>query len=155
MISKIKEILNTKVVLINEEQKGIIFDNLIKILKNNIFIFFILGTIVSIIEWNHINWYNNYYLEDSSGRIDFIYSVITFMLFYYYIPFYLYIILNLIIKFSKNEKVKKVFIIIMIITHVLSVIYLLLFVLMIYAVAHMFDNNSVSFFLNFYNIKCI
>ena len=155
MISKIKEILNTKVVLINEEQKGIIFDNLIKILKNNIFIFFILGTIVSIIEWNHINWYNNYYLEDSSGRIDFIYSVITFMLFYYYIPFYLYIILNLIIKFSKNEKVKKVFKIIMIITNVLSVIYLLLFVLMIYAVAHMFDNNSVSFFPNFYDIELI
>ena len=155
MISTIKKILNTKIVLLNEKQKEIIFGNLIKVLKSNIFIFFIFGTIVSIIEWNHINWDSNYYWKDSSGRIDFLYSVITFMLFYHYIPFYLSIILNLIIKFTKNQIVKKVFKIIMIITNVLSVIYLLLLAFMIYAVAHMFDNNSVSLLLNIYNIKYI
>jgi len=126
MISKIKKILNTNVVFLNDRQKKILIDILINVLKSNIFIFFILGTIVSIIEWSHINWYNNYYLEDSIGRANFIYSTIAFMLIYHFMPFYAAIILNLIIKFSKNEKVKKVFKIIMIITNVLSVIYLLL-----------------------------
>ena len=121
MISRIKKILNTDIVISEKYKK-----NIIKILKSNIFIFFVLGLIVSIIEWNHINWYNNYYLEDSIGRINFIYSTIAFMLLHNFMPFFVSIALNLIIKFSKNKIAKKVFKIIMIITNVLSVIYLLL-----------------------------
>ena len=143
MISKIKKNLNTDIV-INEKFKK----NNIKILKSNIFIFFVLGTILAIIDWNYTNKDNFH-----SVRADYyIYLAIEF-LFMEYIPFFLAIILNLIIKFSKNEKVKKVFKIIMIITNVLSVIYLLLFALMFYAVVHMFDNNSVSCLVNLYNIS--
>lgn len=126
MISRIKEILNTNIVFLNERQRKILIDILIKVLRSNIFIFFIFGVIISIIEWNRINWYNNYYLKDSLERINFIYSTVVFMLIYHFIPFYAAIILNLTIKFSKNKIVKKVFKIIMIITNVLSVIYLLL-----------------------------
>ncbi len=124
MISTFKKILNTDIVILNERQKKILFDILIKVSKSNIFIFFILGTIVTIIDCNRTNW-NNLYRSD---YIDFIYTTILFIL-SYYIPFFLAIILNLIIKFSKNEIVKKVFKIIMIITNVLSVIYLLLWTL--------------------------
>jgi len=124
--------------------------NIREIFKSNIFIFFILGTILVIIDWNYTNKDN----FNSSNSQYYVYLTIKYILMEY-IPFFLALILNLIIKFSKNEKVKKVFKIIMIITNVLSVIYLLLFALMYYAVAHMFDNNSVSFFLNSYNIKCI
>ncbi len=125
MISKIREILNTDIVISEKYKNNIInlLNILIKILKSNIFIFFIFGTIVSIIFLNNINWNNNYYLEDSSKRIDFIYYTIVFMLFYY-IPFFLSIILNLIIKFTKNERIKKVFKIIMIIINIISVLYL-------------------------------
>ena len=126
MIAKIRKILNTDIVILNERQKKILFDILIKVLKSNIFIFLVFGIIISIIEWNHINWYNNYYLEDSIGRINFIYSTIAFMLLHNFMPFFVSIALNLIIKFSKNKIAKKVFKIIMIITNVLSVIYLLL-----------------------------
>ena len=121
MISTIKKILNTDIVIFNERQKKILIDIIIKVLKSNIFIFFVLGLIVSIIDLNRTNWHNLY----RSYRTDFIYSTILFIL-SYYIPFFLAVILNLIIKFSKNEIVKKVFKVIMIITNVLSVIYLLL-----------------------------
>ncbi len=119
MISKIKNFLNTDIVIFNERQKKILIDCIIKVLKSNIFIFFIFGTIVSIIFLNRINWDNLY----RSYRIDFIYSTILFIL-SYYIPFFLAIILNLIINFSKNEIVKKVFKIIMIILNIISVLYL-------------------------------
>ena len=126
MISKIKEILNTNVGFLNERQKKTLIDILIKVLKSNIFVFFIFGVVISIIEWNRINWYNNYYLKDSIERINFLDSTIVFMLLHNFMPFFVSIALNLIIKFSKNKITKKVFKIIMIITNVLSVIYLLL-----------------------------
>jgi len=119
MIAKIRKILNTEVIFLNERQKKILIDMLIKVLKSNIFIFFILGTFVSIIFLNRTNWHNLY----RSYRIHFIYSTILFIL-SYYIPFFLAIILNLIIKFSKNEIVKKVFKVIMIIINIISVLYL-------------------------------
>ena len=111
--NKILNILNKNIV-INENFKK----NIIKILKNNIFIFFILGTMINWIFANKVNFYIpnlKYYL----------YSTIEFIL-YFYIPFFLSLILNLIIKYSKNEFVKKIFKVIMIITNILSVLYLLL-----------------------------
>ena len=137
MISKIREILNTNVVILSERQKKILIDVLIKVLKSNIFIFFVLGLIISIIDLNCTNWDNLY----RSYRIDFIYSTILFIL-SYYIPFVLAIILNLLKKFSKNEKVKKIFKIIMIITNVLCVIYILLWALIWLAVADILKNNT-------------
>ena len=130
MISTIKKILNTKVVVLNEKQKKILIDILIKVLKSNIFVFFIFGVVISIIEWNRINWYNNYYLKDSIERINFLDSTIVFMLLHNFMPLFVAIALNLIIKFSENEIVKKVFKVIMIIVNILSVIYLLLWALL-------------------------
>ena len=126
MISKIKEVLNTDIVISEKYKNNIInlLNILIKILKSNILIFFLFGTIVSIIFLNHINWDSNYYWRDSSERIDFIYSTIVFMLIYHFMPFYTVIVLNLLIKFSKNEIVKKVFKVIMIIVNIISVLYL-------------------------------
>ena len=150
MISNIRKILNTKVVLLNEKQKKVLFDILFKVLKSNIFIFFIFGTILSILLSRYTNWDNF-----NGDRAKEYWIIHIELILYNFIPFFVAIILNLIIKFSKNEKVKKVFKIIMIITNVLSVIYLLLLAFMIYAVAHMFDNSSVSLLINSYNIKCI
>ena len=126
MISKIKEVLNTDIVISEKYKNNIInlLNILIKILKSNILIFYLFGTIVSIIFLNHINWDSNYYWRDSSERIDFIYSTIVFMLIYHFMPFYTVIVLNLLIKFSKNEIVKKVFKVIMIIVNIISVLYL-------------------------------
>ena len=137
MISKIKKILNKDVVLLNERQKKILFDISIRVLKTNIFIFFVLGLIVSIIDWNCTNWHNLY----RSYRIDFIYSTILFIL-SYYIPFFLAIILNLIIKFAKNEKIKKIFQILMIITNILSVIYILGWFLILIWLRNLLNYNT-------------
>ena len=121
MISKIKEILNTKVVLLNERQKKSLIDVLIKILKNNIVIFFVFGIVLSILMSNRTNW------DNFQGEWAKKYWIIHLeLILYHFIPFFVAVALNLIIKFSKNEIVKKVFKIIMIITNILSVIYLLL-----------------------------
>lgn len=121
MISKIKEILNTKVVLLNERQKKSLIDILIKILKNNIVIFFVFGIVLSILMSNRTNW------DNFHGTWAKKYWIIHFeLILYHFIPFFVAVALNLIIKFAKNEIVKKVFKIIMIITNILSVIYLLL-----------------------------
>ncbi len=92
---------------------------ILKILKSNIFIFFVFGVILSITLLYNTNW-DNYYGPDAEYHI----LLDIELLLYYYIPFFAALVLNLIIKFIKNEKAKKVFNVIMIITNILSVIYL-------------------------------
>ena len=123
MISRIKKFLDTEVVLLSERQKKILIDFIIKVLKSNIFLFFVFGTIVSIVGWNHINFDNFYGVR----RLYFIFLTIELTL-YNFIPFLVAIIMNLIIKFFKNEKIKKIFKILMIITNIISVLYLSLIV---------------------------
>lgn len=93
--------------------------NIKKVLKSNIFIFFIIGTILAIINWNTANKDN----FSQTNAIFYIFLTIEITI-WIYIPFLLSVILNLIIKFSKKEIVKKIFKIIMIITNVLSFLYL-------------------------------
>ena len=133
MISKLLKILNTNII-IPERPKQNIINFLIRILKSNIFIFFILGTFFSIIDWNYTNK-DNFFL---SNNTYYVYLTIK-MILIVYIPFFVAVLLNLVIKFTKNERIKKVFKIIMIITNILSVIYLLLSAYLYYCVATMFD----------------
>lgn len=103
-----------------------------KVLKSNIFIFFIIGTILAIINWNMANKDN----FSGTDAIFFIFLTIEITI-WGYIPFLLSVILNLIIKFSKKEIVKKIFKIIMIITNVLSFLYLGYIAFLFAAVASM------------------
>ncbi len=107
---------------------------ILKILKSNIFIFFVFGVILSITLSHNINW--DYFYEANAKYYKLLHIK---LLLYYYIPFFVALILNLIIKFTKNEKRKKVFKVIMIITNILSVIYLCGIAFLQYAVATMFD----------------
>ena len=132
--NKILNILNKNIAINENYQK-----NIINILKNNIFIFFILGTSLSIV----VLYAPNKNIFDRVWTKDDLFVYIEIFLLHY-IPLFIAIILNFIIKFSSKDLVKKVFKIIMIITNILSVLYLLIWAFLYFCVATMFDDYSVS-----------
>ena len=99
------------------------------ILRNNIFVFFILGLIPVLYFIFPINEnFIKYGLPNLFG-----------VMFDSFIPMIVAILMNLTIKFQKNIKIKKILQIVMIITNIFSVIYLAIIVFLMYVGATMFD----------------
>lgn len=131
MISIIKRILNTDI-LIAESLSKSIKNVLRKSLINNIFIFFILGIILSIRLSNLLN--ENNYNDDWFKEF---WTIDIKFLSFNFIPFIIAIILKLIIKLSKNEKIKSIFTIIMLVTNILSMIYMIFLTFLYYTISTM------------------
>ena len=103
MISIIKKKLNTEIVI--DESLSQSIKNIVRsVLINNIFIFFVLGTILSIKLSNLMN--GNNYNDDWFKEF---WTIDIKFLSFNFIPFIIAIILKSIIKLSKNKKIKKIF----------------------------------------------
>jgi len=144
MISIIKKKLNTEIVI--DESLSQSIKNIVRsVLINNIFIFFVLGTILSIKLSNLMN--GNNYNDDWFKEF---WTIDIKFLSFNFIPFIIAIILKSIIKLSKNKKIKKIFKIIMIITNILSMIYIIFLALLYFSIGNMQNDDLYSNIFDFY-----